>query len=220
MRDTERLRKLKEWVHEELCKGRSFKAPDPSFDLTKMRTGVEPSCFLGWIPSRPDSTGYVENPINVAPCILIMPGQSYAKNMEEQRFDRYSKIHRPEEMGQTLSVQMLFSIYEPGVRLPGFVEGVRSDMGHGVDMELLLEGTEQGLYTLHNWMSDAKELLLGIKAIPGTDLILDEVSLTSALYSDQAYVSDKRPMYYGFMSMKFNCFAIERVNEAVERLLE
>lgn len=220
MRDTERLRKLKKWVYEELCVGRKLKAPDESGRIDRVRTEVEPSCFLGWIPSRPDNTGYIDMPANVAPCILIMPGESHAKNMEEQRFDRYSKIHRPEEMGQTVTVQLLFCVYEPGVRLPGFTESMDSETGYGANMDLLMEGTEQGLYTLYNWMGDAKELLLGTKVIPGTDLILDEISLTSALYSDQSYVSDKRPLYYGFLNMKFNGFANEKTNPAIERLLD
>ena len=55
-------------------------------------------------------------------------------------------------MGQSLALQILFTIYEPGVRFPGFADGM--DTGNP-DMSLLKDGTEAGLQTLVNWMDDA-----------------------------------------------------------------
>ena len=85
-----------------------------------MRT--ERSC---WAPSRLNENGtFQTDATQICPGILIMPNQAYAKYTEEKRFDRYSNIRRPQEMGQHLSVSILFSVYEPGIRLPGFVTSI------------------------------------------------------------------------------------------------
>lgn len=218
MRTTQRLNGLKKWITRELCQGRIMKAPAPDFDITKM-TKQEPHCYVGWEPTRPDFTGRLEpDPASVCPGILVMPNPSRGKFMEEKRFDRYNNVHRPKELGQSLAISILFKVYEPGVRLPGFVESAGSE--EGTDMSLLMEGTEEGLFTLFNWMDDCREKLLGQKAIPETDLLVDEESLVYSLYTDQSYVVDKRPIYYGFVNVEFGCYAEEGVNSQVEDLLK
>ena len=147
-----------------------------------------------------------------------MPNQAYAKYMEEKRFDRYNNIHRPSEMGQHLSVSILFSVYEPGVRLPGFIDSV-GEKGQGLDMSLILDGTEQGLLTRFNWMDDCIFKLLGQKMIPKTDLWVEEETITYSLYTDQSYVVDRRPVYYGFVNVSFGCYADEGVNPGIDQYL-
>ena len=140
MRFTERFRGLKEWAENELCKGRTMKAPGQNMDITKIEWH-EPPCYIGWAPARMDKAGNLQEiPAATVPGMIIMPNQQYAKYMEEKRFDRYSNIHRPHEMGQHLSITFLFSVYEPGVRLPGFVESA-GEKGQNIDTSLLLEGT-------------------------------------------------------------------------------
>ena len=218
MRTTERLKGLKAWLIKEACQGRVLKKPGPKMDYSQiLRT--EPTCFLGWAPSRLSENGQFQAEAEaVCPGILVMPNQAYAKYTEEKRFDRYSNIHRPQEMGQHLSVSILFSVYEPGTRLPGFIESV-GEKGKGMDLSLMLEGTEQGLFTLLNWMDDVKEKLLGQKMIPKTDLAVEEDSITYSLYSDQNYVVDRRPIYYGFINVTFLCYATEGANNDYEKLL-
>lgn len=217
MRTSERLRKLKAWVEKELCAGRIMKAPDEDMDFTKI-VRQEPRCYLAWSPTRPDHTGLLHiDPINVCPGILIMPRSAHAKYAEEKRFDRYSGVHRPQELGQNLSVDILFSVYEPGVRLPGFIDG--ADSPQGLDMSLLKEGTEEGLFTLTDWMDDCIQKLLGQKMIPHTDLSVIEASMLYSLYSDQSFVVDKRPLYYGFVTVDFSCYAEEGSNNQFEKLL-
>jgi len=218
MRFTERLTGLKHWVTKELCEGREMKAPAPNMDIGEIKT-QEPRCYLAWAPARIDQTGKMrEDPINVVPGILIMPNQAHAKYMEEQRFDRYNNVHRPSMMGQHLSVSILFSVYEPGVRLPGFADSV-GKKGQGLDMSLIMEGTEQGLFTLMNWMDDCMEKLLSAKAIPKTDLWLEESTMTYSLYTDQSYVVDRRPIYYGFVNASFGCYADEGKNPELDNYL-
>ena len=217
MRTTERLRGLKKWTYEKFCKGREMKAPPPNMDLTKI-IRKEPGCYIGWAPSRLREGEFVTEAGTVCPGILIMPNQAYVKYTEEKRFDRYNNIHRPQEMGQHLSVSILFSIYEPGTRLPGFIDSA-GENGEGMDLSLLLEGTEQGLMTLLNWMDDYKIALLEQKRIPETDLYVEEDTITYGLYTDQNYVVDKRPIYYGFINVSFMCYADEGQNPDFEKYL-
>lgn len=218
MRFSERLTGLKNWTYKELCKGRVMKAPAENMDIGTINR-QEPTVYLAWAPARMDKAGNLkEIPLSTVPGILIMPNQTYAKYMEEKRFDRYNNVQRPQEMGQHLAVSILFSVYEPGVRLPGFVDSV-GEKGAGLDTSLILEGTEQGLFTLMNWMDDCMEKLLGQKMIPKTDLFVQEDTVTYSLYTDQSYVVDRRPIYYGFVNVVFGCHVNEGYNPDIEKLL-
>lgn len=218
MRTRTRLEGLKKWVTKELCEGRMMKAPGKNMDISEI-VRQEPKCYLAWAPSRLDATGqYREDPIGVCPGIIVMPNQSYAKYMEEKRFDRYNNVHRPPDMGQHLSVSILFTVYEPGIRLPGFITSV-GEKGQGLDISLIEEGTEEGLFTLVDWMDDCMTALLRDRSIPDTDLFLEENTMTYSLYTDQSYVVDRRPIYYGFINVTFGCYAEEGVNSAVKNML-
>lgn len=217
MRTVERLRKFRQWTYETVCQGREMKTPAPNMDVRKI-VRQEPKVYLAFTPTRPDDSrplsGEVD-PLNVTPGIIIMPVTSYAKYMEEQRFDRYNNVHRPKEMGQSLSVQVLFFVYEDGVRLPGFIDNA---INGAYDMSLISDGTQEGVETLLNWMDDFRDALLGLKSIPGTDMFLNEAEMTYGLYSDQHYVADRRPVYIGYVTVTFQCHADE-YNETIERLL-
>lgn len=218
MRTIERLLGLKRWAIKNLCTGREMKAPAPNQNLGEI-VRQEPRCYLGFAPARADSTGRLqEDPVSVCPGIIIMPNSSYAKYMEEKRFDRYNNVHRPSMMGSHLGVSILFSVYEPGIRLPGFIDSV-GEHGQGLDMSLMLEGTEQGLFTLLEWMDDCKEGLLRDKMIPGTDLSVEEETLVYSLYTDQSYVVDRRPIYYGFVNVSFNGYADQGANPSTNQYL-
>ena len=199
-----------------------MKSPSEDFDITKMEM-QEPKCYVGFYPSIMDDEGNIQPegfaPLeNTAPSILIMPNTGAVKNVEEKRFDRYSGISRSQSMGQELVVQILFCIYEPGVRLPGFIESAEG--GKGFDMSLIEDGTQQGFLTLYNWIDDAMELLLGHKAIPHTDLFLDESTCTYGPHTDQSYITDKRPLYFGLINAKFYGYANDGNNPDINRILE
>lgn len=222
MRTTERLDKFAEWTYAKLCKGRKMKSPASGMDFTKIEK-VEPKVYVGYFPMRPEETDdgqqwQMPNELYTAPSILIMPTNSYVKYQEEKRFDRYSGIHRPQELGQGLNCHVLFSVFEDGVRMPGFIDKLEQTGTY--DLTLVREGTRDGLYTLLNWIDDFKAALLGEKFIPGTDLFLDEAEMTYGPNSDQKYISDKRPMYYGFVNVAFSCYADETQNKTIEKLLE
>jgi len=218
MRTTQRLTGLKTWIEQNLCEGREMKAPGPKMNIGEI-VRQTPKCYLAWAPGRLDRTGQIiEDLVSVVPGIIVMPSQSYAKYMEEKRFDRYSNVHRPPDLGQHLGVSILFSVYEPGIRLPGFIDSV-GEKGSGLDMSLIKEGTEEGLFTLCNWMDDCLEGLLRDRHVPGTDLFLEESTMTYSLYTDQEYVVDRRPIYYGFINVSFGCYAERGVNVAFNELL-
>lgn len=219
MRTRQRLEGLKAWIYTNLCEGRLMKTKARGSDIGTI-TRQEPTCFVGWAPTRADSTGWITTDIeSVSPCICLMPNHSYVKHTEEKRFDRYNNVHRPPMMGSRLSVSILFSVYEPGVRLEGFVDSV-GQSGEGLDTSLIVEGTEQGLYTLLDWMDDCKEGLLRDKIIPGTDLAVDEDSITYSLYTDQEYIVDRRPLYYGFINATFYGYADSGHNQLVNDYLQ
>lgn len=218
MRTEERLRKLKAWTYENVCKGRLMKTPATNMDITKVER-QEPRVFLGFAPTRPDLTRLGDDdPTNSAPSIIILPASAFAKNMEEQRFDRYNNIQRSKEMGRQFAAHLIFSVYEDGVRLPGFVDKYESE--GKIDLTLIREGTEEGLFTLLNWMDDFLESLLGAKSIPGTDLCVNEASTVYGLRADQRYIVDKRPLFFGQIDVLFNCHADEKPNKEYSSLLD
>ena len=71
-----------------------------------------------------------------------------------------------------------------------------------------------------NWMDDCMEKMLGQKMIPHTDLFLDEASMVYSLYTDQEYVVDRRPIYYGFVNATFFAYATEQTPSSVEDYLK
>ena len=203
MRTRQRLLGLRAFIEQQICKGREMKAPADDYDVTKV-VMQEPRCYLAWAPMREENAAWTEDQLNVCPGIIVMPMQSNAQLVEEKRFDRYNSIHRGQEMGQTLGVQILFSVYEPGIRLPGVMD--EGEEGR-VEPERILDGTQEGLFTLTDWMDELMEALLRERHIPGTDLFLDRTTMTYSLYNNSDGVVDKRPIYYGYLTAQFYGYA-------------
>lgn len=217
MRLSEEMRGLKKWVYRELCQGREMKTPAPNMDASKV-CRQEPKPYLVFLPTRDDASGYVDSmPLNTVPGIVILPTTSYAKIKEEQRFDRYNGIHRNREAGKRLPVRFLFMVYEDGVRLPGFVDTAEKGP---MDMSLVIEGTEEGVYTLLDWMDDLMGKLLGQKNIPGTDLAVIPETVSWDMYTDQKYTTDRRSVFYGFVEATFQGLTEEKANPDIAALLD
>ena len=221
MRTATRLLKLQEWTYEKVCKGRTMKCPPPGMDITKYNPPVEPSVFVGYAPMRKDETGTFEkqDPLYVAPAITLMLDSSAAAYMEDKRFDRYNNVHRPKAYGQQVNIQALFSVYEDGVRLPGFLERVEADP-EDFDISLIKEGTQEGFLLLLNWMDDFKNALLETTYIPGTDMLVNDESIVYTLREDQKYMTDNRPMYNGFVNVQFMCYVERGQNKEIKRIID
>lgn len=209
-----RLLALKRWLEETVCKGRMLKAMSPDQNVSKI-IEREPTVYLAGWPTRPGTVYQEEDLTSVCPGILIAPNTANVKCVEDKRFDQYNGIHRPQEFGQWLNVTMLFVVYEPGIRLPGFM---RSD--GGIDMSRMAEGTEQGLFTLLDWIDECKAALLAQKTIPRSDLIVEEMSMEYGPLIQSDYIADKRPLFYGLINAKFQCFANEKPNSSIEQYLD
>lgn len=221
MRTYARLEQLKQWTWEAVCKGRRMKAEPPERDITQWREPVEPAVHIAYFPKRFDETvlnELVEQPISTAPSILIMPAASNVKYTEQKRFDQYNGVHRPEDYGQHLNVQVLFTVYEDGVRLPGFID--KYEQEEAFDLSLVREGTQDGLQTLLDWMDDFRDKLLTWQHIPGTDMLLEEDNYVYGLRSDQRYIADVRPLYYGLFDIGFTCVAESGENPEIAALLD
>ena len=111
---------------------------------------------------------------------------------------------------------MMFCIYEPGVRKAGFEEMAEAEE---LDISRIDDGTREGLLTLTDWLDEAARQLLDTRCIPGSDLILQEETLTYGLYQDVGYIVDRRPFYYGFLNATFNAYAGEEPDAGVAELL-
>lgn len=221
MRTTLRLQRLQQWTYEKVCKGRLMKCPPPGFDITKYNAPVEPSVFIGYAPMRKDETGTLEkqDPLYVAPAITLLLDGSMAAYMEDKRFDRYNNVHRPKAYGQQVNIQALFSVYEDGIRMPGFLEKLEANPDD-FDMSLIKEGTQEGLFTLLNWMDDFKDALLEATYIPGTDMMVNDESIVYTLREDQKYMTDNRPMYNGFVNVQFMCYVERGQNREISDIID
>lgn len=219
MRTRQRLTALRKFVQEAVCNDRLMKTPgrdrDGREDILQIAR-QQPAAWLGFYPMRPDSSGVLRpDPLNVCPGILISQIPDYAKFVEDERFDRYLNVHRSQELGQWLNINFLFSIYEPGIRLPGFVQSAET----GLDMSKLVEGTEEGVLTLADWMDDLKDALIAASTIPGTDMIVSEKSITYGPLIESGYIADKRPIFYGSVNARFQCSSDPMYNKTIDDFL-
>lgn len=219
MRTRKRLLALRKFVQERVCNGRTMKTPardaDGREDVAKIARQT-PMAYLGFYPMRPDSSGILRvDPLNVCPGILISQIPDNAKYLEAQRFDRYADVHRIQELGQWLNVNLLFSIYEPGIRLPGFAQSAE----YGLDMSKLVEGTEEGVLTLADWMDDLKDELIAAGSIPGSDLMVENKSVIYGPLIESGYIADKRPIFYGSINVRFQCSADHKDNKTIDQYL-
>lgn len=209
-----RLDRLRAWLTEAVCVGREMKAPGKS--LTDIRY-EQPRVYVGYYPIRPLKKGTIATggtfDYASAPAILIMFTPSKARDMEIEHFDRYNNIHRPQEFGGKLNISLLVSVYEPGTRLPGF---------DGNDPNGIIDESENGLFTLTDWMDDIQRALLAQETIPGTDMYVITSTIQYSPYVDGDYIADRRPYFYGMINLTFGYYAAISIKSdgAVEAALD
>ena len=221
MRTYARLRALAAWTDKTVCRGHLFKQEPKDRDITNFEEKVEPAVYIAYTPKRYDESNameLIERLESAAPSIIIMPTASHVKYVEPQRFDQYKGIHRPKEMGQELNVQVLFTLYEDGVRLPGFIE--KYERTGEFDISLVREGTQEGLQALLDWMDEFKDAMLVQQIVPNSDLILSEDDFNWGMRTNQNSIADDRPLYFGLFNIGFNCVAEYRLSEEISAILD
>lgn len=184
---------------ENINAGREMKAPGESIGDIVYRT---PGVHVAFYPNRPQPMARTSRALDTdaasAPSILIMLAPSQAQNMEEERFDQRQNIGRPDELGGKLTLMLLFSVYEPGTRLHGF---------DGRNPERIMDATDEGFYTLTDWMDEVVAALVTARHIPGSDMYVWPGSVQYSSYADGDYIADRRPLYYGLVSVTFGHYA-------------
>lgn len=211
----ERMLALKAWITKELCKGRLMKTEGENVLEVKWQ---EPRCYCGFWPAWPERDGAMDRVVaNTIPGILIMPGVGNVMYVEEKRFDRYNNVRRPKELGQSFPVTLLFAVYEDGIREPGYIPAMEDGAPRN---DLRLDGTEEGMFALSDWIDECKAKLLAVRHIPGADLAVNTDSMTYGLYEDQNFMVDKRPIYYGTLVVAFDTYAADWGESALENALK
>lgn len=203
-----RIEAVRAWCEEELCNGRTMKSPGKGGKATEVQY-VKPRAFAGFQPRR---RGREQEMFSVAPSITIMLAPSQAMRDREKRFDKYSGIHRANELGATMALQFLFTVYEPGDRNEDFAQTGSYD-----DIE---EPGAMGYYLLLDWMDELRELLMGVGTIPKTDLAVNTGEVYYAPFMSENTVVDRRPVYNGFVTAEFNTYVGGAPNERVRDLLD
>lgn len=201
----QRIEALKQFVSDVSDSVGDLKAPGKSLDDIVYK---RPKMYTAYYPSRPQKQdqppGMALSPDDAsAPSVLFMLTPSMAQSMEEERFDRYNNIHRPAEFGGKLGILMQFVIYDPGVRLPGF---------GGRYPDLIEDATEDGFYTLTDWMDVVIRALLTCDAIPGSDMYVLKDTIKYSPYIDGDYIADRRPFYYGQLAVTFGYYTANLPN--------
>lgn len=207
MTTKERLEAVRRYVYEKVCVGRSMRTP--GHDRTIDSVGfVEPRVYIGYYPTKPPPNTM---PVDAAPSILIMFQDHKAKDTLEQRFDRYAGIKRPAELGAKLSLQFLFTVYEPQLRGIEFAQTRK--------VGALEEYTEDGLFEATTWADELQGWLMGDRMIPDSDLYVMEETLVMGPHSDQGFQADYRPYYNIVLYATFGCYTDRKPNETIQQLL-
>jgi hypothetical protein len=204
---SQRLLAMQKWTQENLCKGRSMKTQAED-DCTVAYT--EPRCHLFLYPRGLETSE--DAPYRSAPSILITPTFSWAKQVDEQRFDKYNNVYRNPTMGGQLNVQFVFSIYEPGTRNENAQES-------GSPLDIASEN-QAGFVTLLDWMDELQAHLKAMQVFPGTDMFVWEKSIGYTLRTVQESIADDRPYYLGFVTCSLGHHAHQVPNVEVNALLD
>lgn len=183
---SQKMRTLRQWCYENCCKGRKMKTPvirGRDIDIA----WSEPRCFGGdFYPQRVLDR---KNPYSIAPSILITR-ISHTPHGDTLRYlDNRSKISRPKDVANMLTVNLIHTIYEPGER------GEDGADGDPHDLFLTGEEMDEGSLILGQWMDDTATALLSAMSIAG--MSVSHTSVTIEPLIENSAVSDRRPLYMG-----------------------
>ena len=205
---SERMRALREWVYTRCCKGRTMKTPvvrGRDLDVAWR----EPKCFGGdFYPARALDR---RNPYSIAPSILVarISHTPYAETMEY--LDSRIKVSRPKELGNTLTINLIHTVYEPGER---------TESGGGDPHEALAtdESIDTGSLILGQWMEDTAAELAAALSVAGMAVKRSSIVIEPLIENEA--VSDRRPLYLGVVQATLVGVDRELPNPEISALLD
>ena len=121
----ERLEKLRDFVYERLCEGRSMRARDEEGN----EGTAEPRVFIGYCP---------EGEGRCFPSVLIAPLEGFVRPREEDGpreggAGRPREERRPQGLEKRMTIQFTLSVYDPGPEeeAAGVLHPQRAGVGSG-----------------------------------------------------------------------------------------
>lgn len=205
----EKRRMLRDWVYENCCKGRQMKTPVPrgrDYDVK----WAEPHCFGG--DNYPARVKDIKNPYSVAPSILIT-GVSFKPYAETSEYlDSRQKVSRPKNVGNTMTLNLIHAVYDPGERV-----AARKD-GDPHEMLLTDETMDTGSMILWQWMEDTAAAIHAALSIAGMT-VKDDSIIIEPLTENES-VSDRRPIYLGVVQVALISLNREMQSPEISALLD
>lgn len=205
----QKRRAFRDWVYEHCCKGRRMKTPVPrgrDYDVK----WTEPRCFGGDL--YPVRVLDRRNPYSITPSILIeaVSHTPYAGTAEY--LDSRQKVSRPKDLGNTMTLNLIHSLYEPGERV--------REATDGDPHELLLtdEEMDTGSMLLWQWMEDTAAALQAALNVAGMTAKAESI-LIEPLTENEA-VSDRRPLYMGVVQVVLVGLNRQMPNPEISALLD
>lgn len=211
-RSRARVEALAKWVQETCCKGRMMKTPAAGGSDYAVEWS-EPRCFAGnFFPQMTADGKY-----SVAPSILVMYAGGDGAGDTSEYLDSRQKINRPDEMGETLQVQLIHTIYNPPTRTGERNGEGKCDPKKALDWN---DACDEGSMVLLDWLDDTKAALLGAYSIPGCDLVVKRKTVRWEPLMENGAVADRRPFYLGVVAVTFETVTREDMNETIHDILD
>ena len=187
-----RMRAFQAWVYENCCKGRTMKTPVVRGRDIDVAWG-EPRCFGGDLfPARAKDR---KNPYSIAPSILITRITQTPKANMQEYLDSRQKVSRPKDLANTVTLNLIHTVYEPGERNEDEAES-----GDAHDAFETDETIDTGSLILGDWMEETAYALIGALSVAGMTVKPESVIIEPL--TENGEVADRRPLYLGAVQVQ------------------
>lgn len=166
----QRIDAVKYFLETHVCDGLKLKIPNDK-NVYDVAYG-SPKAFATFIPPKDKLPGDLNYP---APSVVVMP-------LRDEENERDGKV----------LTRLLFTVYDPGTRLPGAMEHEKPEY-IGMDHE--------GWRGLLNFMERARQALRKARVIGDMEL---DFPLKRGLFNEEDSTPDFRPYYMGWMDVPFH----------------
>ncbi len=190
------LQALKDWVFQQVCKGKEMKAQGENALEIVTR---EPKCFLQSPPRIKNNESAQEADSRAAPCVVIVMRKAGVRGRERNEEDnQISEARRG-----FLEVQLLFVTYDPGHRT--------AESQEKSAYEKINDNTEEAVKTVLIWAEETMNKLIRAGSIPGTGWAVEKNTWEYGMLADETgYLADRWPLYYAALSGTFTTESLEQ----------